>query len=595
MADEVTEHLKNIEDRLSTIADLLVTIGDKLGAQQPATSPIPVSTPTPTAGPVQPPPVVRVFSPMPDAPAMRQPRPVQPASPYTPPTAPVAVPAPAASSEPKRDAEYVIGARLLPWAGSILVVLGLICLVAWGFVNGHITKQEMFAGEVLFAMAFVVLGQRLRGAREQFGQLLTGVGLAGLYLVVVGGHIVYRLYDGSVLVGLSTAVSLSMLALSWVRAWPSLWVLGLIGGFYSSTLPMNGNTNDTGLAIHLLTLVAGAILAVRLNRAGYALTLWVGSLMALVPVLRLIITQDTHVLATMLADGLICIGAFSLSDAQQFVDLEILPAIAAAMLSICAIRHNQPWFVLAFSALLSAIALLPIGRLRNFNLGLGIILAAMATPWCFSWHERALSLCALGGLFAVISLIRFRGFALVAAILLLANATGNQFVALDTVSKDVLAAAALATLAGFCLWAVSAFYSGKEAPRAIYGSVLIALLWFLVSFAVAKGVADPVQCGFYMSASWAALAAAAEVVGFRFKFKEFRYWGFAILAAATIKVLFYDLSSLDQAQRVAILLALGLLMLAVGYVYVRQRTKPTAKRLAAPDAAPDADNNNAAI
>ncbi|MGZ8393076.1 MAG: DUF2339 domain-containing protein [Gemmatimonadales bacterium] len=76
--------------------------------------------------------------------------------------------------------------------------------------------------------------------------------------------------------------------------------------------------------------------------------------------------------------------------------------------------------------------------------------------------------------------------------------------------------------------------------------------------------------GLAVSAWWLIFAAALISVGFRRSLKPARIAGLAVAGLAVIKVLVYDLSSLDALYRVGSVFILGLVFLLLAYLYHRQ-------------------------
>jgi uncharacterized membrane protein len=65
-------------------------------------------------------------------------------------------------------------------------------------------------------------------------------------------------------------------------------------------------------------------------------------------------------------------------------------------------------------------------------------------------------------------------------------------------------------------------------------------------------------------------AAALVVVGFRRELKPARIAGLGVAGLAVVKVLVFDLSSLDALYRVGSVFILGLVLLLLAYLYHRQ-------------------------
>jgi len=76
--------------------------------------------------------------------------------------------------------------------------------------------------------------------------------------------------------------------------------------------------------------------------------------------------------------------------------------------------------------------------------------------------------------------------------------------------------------------------------------------------------------GLAVSAWWLVFAAALVLVGFRRGLKEARLAGLAVAGLAVVKVLIFDLSSLDALYRVGSVFILGLVFLLLAYLYHRQ-------------------------
>jgi len=81
--------------------------------------------------------------------------------------------------------------------------------------------------------------------------------------------------------------------------------------------------------------------------------------------------------------------------------------------------------------------------------------------------------------------------------------------------------------------------------------------------------------GLAVSAWWLIFAAALVGVGFRRSLKPARIAGLAVAGLAVVKVLVFDLSSLDALYRVGSVFILGLVFLLLAYLYHRQERSET--------------------
>ena len=78
------------------------------------------------------------------------------------------------------------------------------------------------------------------------------------------------------------------------------------------------------------------------------------------------------------------------------------------------------------------------------------------------------------------------------------------------------------------------------------------------------------SAGLAVSAWWLVFAAALVLVGFKRSLKPVRLAGLAVAGLAVVKVLLFDLSSLDALYRVGSVFILGLVFLLLAYLYHRQ-------------------------
>ena len=75
--------------------------------------------------------------------------------------------------------------------------------------------------------------------------------------------------------------------------------------------------------------------------------------------------------------------------------------------------------------------------------------------------------------------------------------------------------------------------------------------------------------GLAVSAWWLVFAAALVVMGFRLSLKPARVAGLLVAGLAVLKVVLFDLSSLDALYRVGSVFILALVALSLAYLYYR--------------------------
>jgi hypothetical protein len=90
------------------------------------------------------------------------------------------------------------------------------------------------------------------------------------------------------------------------------------------------------------------------------------------------------------------------------------------------------------------------------------------------------------------------------------------------------------------------------------------LLWVLVSSDIRE-----VAGGFYLTVSWSILALVLFAVGLALKERPYRLVSLALLGAALIRVLIIDVWKLEPVPRMLSFIAIGFVLLALGFVYNR--------------------------
>jgi hypothetical protein len=87
------------------------------------------------------------------------------------------------------------------------------------------------------------------------------------------------------------------------------------------------------------------------------------------------------------------------------------------------------------------------------------------------------------------------------------------------------------------------------------------------------GIEDPQRAGWLgqmaLSCAWSGFAAAALVVGFRFRAPALRVFALLLFGVTTAKVMIVDLGRVEQIYRVASFLVLGVLLFGASWLYHR--------------------------
>lgn len=164
---------------------------------------------------------------------------------------------------------------MLPRIGAVVFLLGVAYLIGLGISRGWITPLVQFLGAVAVCLAFVAVGLLRRDEREEFGQLLAGVGSCGLYISFAGGHAWQKLYSAEALVALFITLSILNLAFSYWRGSRTFLGIGMLGGFFGVLMPMEERQFATTAILHFAILVPSAVVAARYRWMYAGPVIWV--------------------------------------------------------------------------------------------------------------------------------------------------------------------------------------------------------------------------------------------------------------------------------------------------------------------------------
>lgn len=516
--------------------------------------------------------------------------------------APMAAPdrlSPAHRSGDAQDAEAAIGTRVLPWAGAAIVVLGLVYGAKWAVDRGWVTPAMQFAGLSLVSLVFVAVGLWRDRLGEWLGQLLAGVGVAGLLLTAVAGTTTFDLYEGRVAVGMTVFVSLASVAFGAVRGSRGFGALGMVGGLLSSWLPATDQEWGACLFLHALIMLSTAAVAYQRKWPELSMGTWLVGTLTLLPVL--FVGESDLVwqvrIGVLYVETLVLAAAYASCVDPRFDPSVAFPAVAAMIAAALGmvVRHGHEGSAhalalalalgslsffrafekrsrdgLSMAGLLVALVLAPFGlepgaRLLTFTL---LALAAGAVGHglksrlgaALAWVELCVSGAVYVWLIADKSPLELRTTAPFAVpeplqlVLMLASCAAAAVASVHLVDSDKDPGAAQSG-------AINVF-------AAIVGWLLFARLGRL--FLTSDAVGMPYNAA--LTVSWATYAITLIPLGFWAARKSVRYTGFAILGLTILKILAVDLSAVDLAIRILIQIILGTTMMAVSYfAYLRPR------------------------
>jgi uncharacterized membrane protein len=525
------------------------------------------------------------------------------------------------------DLESRIGSHWLNRIGIAAVLIGVSYFLKFAFDNNWIGPAGRVAIGLLAGIAIVVWSENFRRRGYLiFSYSLKAVGIGVLYLSLYAAFQVYSLIPGGVAFTMMFAVTAATAVMAWTQNAEVLAAFALVGGFATPLLLSTGQNREVALFTYVVLLDAGALALVilkpwrRLLLLSYSgtLLLYIGWYASFYDVSQVRMTVG---FATLFF-AIFAVAPLLARPAQKGWLSDSVPPVVAVVnaagyfLQIYVIfeeigTRDTAWFALALAALYIFLSRQARGRAVNpeaartvdlLHLALAIGFITVAIPirldahWItIGWfvevavllwvadriHSELLNIFAIGALLLGVG-----------RLLLIDNFYVTRPIFNARMATYVVAIAVLGAVA---------WYGSRrkdEAARAVAGVAVVALN-LLALIALSREVADyysrkmtsilpqrqwdpaawtdwhhlKIARDFTYSALWMAYGAMLMVVGFSRR-SAFVRWQALVLIAFTIgKVFLYDVSELDRGFRIVSFIVLGVLLLAISFMYQRDWLK----------------------
>jgi uncharacterized membrane protein len=532
----------------------------------------------------------------------------------TPTPLPTTPPSPPRPPRTLESLEEQIGGVWLQNVASVLILLGVFFLIVWGFTTGRIGPQVLVAAGVMLGFALVWRGDRVARHLPRFGHALIGLGLGAAYVSLYLGRFTLNVLDENAGFVLLTTLALATVALGLHYGAQSVGALGVIGAFVPPLIaawaPLRGFSMAPGGMLLYLGFVNAVVLALGMRAGWHALPL---SSLVLTAVTWSTSFTDKHwswpvqigLSAIYLLVGLAPLVQFGRTS-ERVPPLALLVAASAPVLFLFT---AWPFLAEAHRSLaamqLFALAAIYLGGAAwsdttrperdlwrpltgaatvYVTAGLQRLVGAEWTPlaWCteaallmvLGLDPRSgwLRLCgyvvgALGGIGVLIGLVEThpRDFALVPVF--------------HVESLRLLASLAVLALAAWHLARRRERLSNldRSMPEVITACVNVLLIVWSVREAdhAANALAAPAQvhtlAAGLSSGAWALQAAALFTLGWARQSPFLRWAGLMLFGLTVFKFLAVDLATVDAFWRFLVAIGVGVMLLAVSYVYQRRR------------------------
>ena len=497
--------------------------------------------------------------------------------------------------------EEAIGGRLMLWVGTVVLVLGLAFFIKYAFDNQWITETMRVGLGVAAGIVLAAIGHRFAGrGYRTYGQVLTGGGLAVLFLSIYAAFSFYDLIGRTPAFALLVGVTVAAAALADRQDAVGLAVMGVGGGFATPFLVGGGTDAQVTLFSYDALLVGGTVyLAARrdwpvLNQVSFVgtwLTIlaWAATFyspgkwrpteffLTLFALLFLgILRQQVKrhgwrtftSLALALGPALYHLSSLAVLEGHGVAPLVYLIAVTLAAVGAAARAERPGWRLVAWAAVVPPLLVWLADHSAERWLMANLVAAAgifalhlLAQLDVVFRHQRPLA-----RLDTV--LMHLNGYALIAAL----------YLALENVALAAAPGTALAVGAGHAglAWAL------REPDRRAA----------LHALAVALG-AVAIACALRLDGPWLTVALAVEgglviVLGLRLGEAWFRAGGAALVATALLRYAVLSLpatpatSTLFRDQPFAIGALLALVLYGVAWEYRHHRDTPLVEGASGP-------------
>lgn len=610
------DNLQNEVQALRDIVRQLILRIERIEQRLAMTAPIPgvkpessvvesVALPSPPLSPLAPQPSAEL-PPLPSIP----PRPIHPESPL----------------EPEVDLESRIGSHWLNRIGIAAVLIGVAYFLKFAFDNNWIGPAGRVSIGLLAGIAVVVWSERfLSHGYKVFSYLLKAVGISVLYLSLWAAFHMYALIPSGVAFLAMLAVTGSTAAMAIAQDAEILAAFSLAGGFTTPLLLSTGQNRELQLFSYLALLDLAAVVMVALKPWRRLLVLsYAGTLLLYIGWYSEFYERTQ--LRWTLGFATLFFAIFAIAplvarrperELAPFVAVPLFLAFANAgvyFLQVYAMyeeidKHAMAWFALILAAVYIFLSRQARDRfpdpenaqkLHFLHLALAIGFITIAIPirldghWItIGWLVEAGVLLWLGDRIRSSFLSGFAVAALVLGILRLLTKLDDF-----TVTTLIFNARMGTFLVAIAVLAATAWYGVKRGDEIGRQGAAVAVIALnaLALIAFSNEVSDyyareralvvpanrpydtvnwiktrniQIAEGFTYSALWMAYGAMLMIIGFWRRSAFVRWQALVLIAVTTIKVFVYDVSQLDKGYRIVSFIVLGVLLLAISFVYQR--------------------------
>lgn len=533
-----------------------------------------------------------------------------------------AVPIPAAEAPPrkgkparvkKREWEQIFGGTWLARIGILALVIGVAFFLKFAFDNNWIGPTGQIILGIIVGLAMLGLGYYWRKRYPILTQVLSGGGVAVLYLSIFAASAIYNLIHFYVAIAFLLLVSAASAALALRYNSMALAIIGILGAF---VVPFTLGMGEAWQLLAYVIVVDLGVLFLSTFRNWRWLTLlalvcslvvfgiWYGEFGRTVG----LITAEVGITLIFL----IFVGATTLFHiiwrrVPKAFDYALMVLNASAYFGISLglmwddFRVWMGGFVLLLALFHGALSYVALkrsaenARLSLFALGIALVFLTVAVPiqlgdraWTtIAWVVEATVLIWLSLTLRMprLRLYSYVVFVIVAVRLLFFDTSVNISTFQPVLNERFLAFAV--SIAAMYVSGYLLVRGGKSSGRGRVATTALLIaanffsLWIL-SFEVWDSFESALQTSalpareglrnaqnLSLTAVWAIYAVIGLVIGIVKRWRPVRIGALILLAVPIVKVFVYDVFKLEMGYRIAAFVGLGVLLIVSGYLYQR--------------------------
>ncbi|MGB6482091.1 MAG: DUF2339 domain-containing protein [Candidatus Acidiferrales bacterium] len=524
------------------------------------------------------------------------------------------------TSEQAGDLESIVAGRWLNYVGIVAILFAAAFFIEYAFENNWIGAHGRISVGLICGTALLAWSEwLLRSGYKYFSESIAALGAAVLYLSLWGGWHYYAVFSTGEVFGGMIVVTAVITVVALERDSQRLALLALIGGFLTPGLVNTGTDHEIVLFGYVAILSGGVLVLERFRRWNWlppvafcAMEIYFGGWYG-----EFYSAEKLSATMTFAVIFFAVFAALPLMRARRDGRLnepETFVAISNLTLFLVALRQmlwpQDRWILtLAFLALaaahLAAQRLMPDASkpgsrakvaARPLFTGLALVCVSLAVPARLD-HQWLTIVWAVEGALLVWTgarnaSVRLRGaglilFAITAMRLIVSSIPANVFLWNERFMTYMIAVACFALGCLFVRDIAAKFGEGERnafASLAIAANVyaLIALsleIWDFLGRTHGLGIENWLAQQLGLSMLWTLYATLLILIGMARRAAILRWQALTLFAIVAVKVFLYDLSTLSRFYRIVSFLVLGVLLLAVSFLYQRRALTQKEKSL----------------